>query len=60
MTADTHVGTIRAVGTPVEVGVKHIRWGLGHTDRSKSGTRGPDSRATGVDRTIKRRAAIDR
>ena len=29
MTASTHVGMIRTVATPVEVGVKHIRWGLG-------------------------------
>ena len=29
MTANTHVGMIRTVATPVEVGVKHIRWGLG-------------------------------
>ena len=29
MTANTHVGMTRTVATPVEVGVKHIRWGLG-------------------------------
>ena len=29
MTTNTHVGMIRTVATPVEVGVKHIRWGLG-------------------------------
>ena len=29
MTVTAHVGTTRTAAAPVEVGVKHIRWGIG-------------------------------